>query len=66
MRSWEDLTAKLALDDNREYYWRQIIYAIPCAWKEMFLECGNNICDDLIILTNITYSKNSKSILQKN
>ena len=38
MRRWEDLRAKLGLDDNKIFYWRQIIHAIPCAWKEMFLE----------------------------
>ena len=43
MRSWEDLRAKLGLDDNKKFYWRQNIHIIPCAWKEMFLECGNNI-----------------------
>ena len=48
MRSWEDLKAKLGLDHNRKCYWRQVIHEIPCAWKEMFLECGENI-NDLII-----------------
>ena len=41
--SWEDLRAKLDLDDNKKCYWRNIIHTIPRAWKEMFLECGNNI-----------------------
>ena len=45
MRSWEDLRAKLGLNDNKKFYRRQIILAIPRAWKEMFLECGNNISD---------------------
>ena len=40
MRSWEDLKAKLGFDDDKKFYWRQIIHAIPRAWKEMFLECG--------------------------
>ena len=45
MRSWEDLRAKLGFDGNKTYYWKQIIHAIPCAWKEMFLEYGSNISD---------------------
>ena len=40
MRSWEDLKAKLGFDDNKKFYWRQIIHAIPRACKEIFLECG--------------------------
>ena len=48
MRSWEDLRAKLGLDDNKKFYWRQIIHATPLAWKEMFLECGNKISDLVI------------------
>ena len=50
IRSWEDLRAKLGLDGNKRFYfyWRQIIHAIPRAWKEMFLECGNNISDLII------------------
>ena len=48
MRIWEDLRANLGLDDNKKCYWRQIIHPIPCAWKEMFLECGNNISDLII------------------
>ena len=28
MKSWEDLIAKLGLDDNKNFYWRQIIHAI--------------------------------------
>ena len=31
MKSWEDLRAKLGLDDNKKFYWRQIIHAIPRA-----------------------------------
>ena len=31
MRSWEDLRAKLGLDDNKKIYWRQTIHATPCA-----------------------------------
>ena len=48
MKRWEDLRAKLGLDDNKKFYWRQIIHAIPRAWIEMFLECGDN-SSDLII-----------------
>ena len=43
MRNWEDLRAKFDLDENKKFDWRQIIYTIPCAGKEMFLKCGNNI-----------------------
>ena len=43
MKNWKDFRAKLDLDDNKKFYWRQIIHAISRAWKEMFLECGNNI-----------------------
>ena len=31
MISWEDLRAKLDLDDNKKFYWRQIIHKIPLA-----------------------------------
>ena len=48
MRSWENLRAKLGLENNKKFYWRQIIQAIPHCWKEMFLECGNNISDLII------------------
>ena len=48
MRGWEHLRAKLGLDDSKKFYWRKIIHAIPLAWKEMFLECGNNISDLII------------------
>ena len=47
MKSWEDLRAKLGLDDNKKFYWRQIIHAILRAWK-VFLECGDNISDLII------------------
>ena len=50
MRSWEDLRSKLGLDDNKKFYRRQIIHAIPRAWKDMFLECGSVT----LLLTNIT------------
>ena len=45
MRSWEDSRAKLGLDEHKKNYWRQgkFIHTIPHAWKEMLLECGNNI-----------------------
>ena len=33
MRSWEYLRAKLGLGDNKKFYWKQIIHAIPRAWK---------------------------------
>ena len=48
MRSWEDLRAKLGLDDNKKFYWRQIIHAIPRTCKEMVLKCDISI-GDLII-----------------
>ena len=48
MKSWEDLRANLGLDDNKKFYWRQIIHRIPRAWIEMFLECGDNISDLII------------------
>ena len=48
MRSWENLRAKLDLDDNRKFYCRQIIHTISRAWKETFLEPGNNINNPII------------------
>ena len=56
MRSWEDLrwknfaikNSKNKKFDNKKFYWGQIIHAIPCAWEEMFLECGDNISDLII------------------
>ena len=48
MKSWKDLRGKLDLDDNKKFYWKQIIHAIPRAWKEKFLECGDNISDLII------------------
>ena len=48
MRIWEDLGEKLDLDDNKKSYWRQIIYTISCAWKEIILECGNSISNRII------------------
>ena len=36
------------MDDNKKCYWRQFIHAIPLAWKEMFLEFGDNISDFII------------------
>ena len=50
MRSQGDLRAKLGLDDNKKFDWRQIIHAIPRAWKEIFLECGSVT----LLLTNAT------------
>ena len=64
MRSWEDLRAKLGLDDNKKFYWRQIIHAIPRAWKEMFFECGNNI-NDLIIKEHHLIQKHQIYCLEK-
>ena len=64
MRSWEDLRAKLGLDDNKKFYWRQIIHKIPCAWKEMFLERGNNI-SDLIINKHHLIKKHQIYCLEK-
>ena len=48
MKNWKDFRAKLDLDDNKNFYWRQIVHAISRAWKEMFLECGNNISNLII------------------
>ena len=42
------MSGKLGLDDNKKFYWKQIIHAIPRAWKEKFLECGDNISDLII------------------
>ena len=64
MRSWEDLTAKLGLNDNKRFYWRHIIHAIPRAWKEMFSKCGNNIID-LIINEHHLIKKNQIYCLEK-
>ena len=64
MKSWEDLRAKLGLDDNKKFYWRQIIHEIPLAWKEMFLECGNNISDLIIKLTALN-QKTSNLLFRK-
>ena len=38
IRSWNDLRAKLDLDGNKNFYWRQNIHTVPRAWIEMFLE----------------------------
>ena len=48
MRSWENLRAKLDLNDNRKFYCRQIIHTISRAWKETFLKPGNNINNSII------------------
>ena len=64
MRSWEDLRPKLGLDYNKNFCWRQIIQAIPRAWKEMFLECGDNISD--LIINEHHLIKHIKSIVSKN
>ena len=62
MKSWEDLIAKLGLDDNKKFYWRQIIHAILRAQK-MFLDCGDNITD--LIINEHHLTKNIKSVVQK-
>ena len=64
MRSWEDLRAKLGLDDNKNFYWRQTNHAIPGAWKETFSECGNNI-NDLIIEEHHLIKKHQIYCLEK-
>ena len=64
MKSWEDLRAKFGLYDNKKFYWRQIIHAISLAWKEMFLERGNNI-RDLIINENHLIKKHQICCLEK-
>ena len=64
MKSWEDLRTKLGLDDNKKFQWRQIIHTIPRAWKEMFLECGNNI-RDLIINKHHLIKKTSNLLFRK-
>ena len=64
MRSWGDLREKLGLDDNKKFYWRQIIHAISRAWKEMFLEYGNNI-SDLIVKEHHLVKKHQIYYLEK-
>ena len=64
MRSWEGLRAKLGLDGNKKFCWIQIIHAIPRAWKEMFLECGNNI-NDIIITEHHLIKKHQIYCLEK-
>ena len=59
---WEDFRAKLGLDDNKRIYWRQIIHTILFAWKEIFLECGDNI-SDLVINEHQNASKDIKYIV---
>ena len=61
VRCWKDLRAKLDLDENSKFYWRQIIHAIPRTWKEMLLECGNNINNPIIKEHHL--SKNIRSIV---
>ena len=60
----EDLRAKLGLDENKKFYWRQIMDTVPCAWKEIFLECGNNI-NDLIIKEHHLIKKHQIYCLEK-
>ena len=64
MRSWENLRAKLGLDDNKKFYRRQIIHEIPRPWKEMFLEYGNNT-NDLIIKKHHLIKKHQVYCLEK-
>ena len=64
MRSWENLRAKLGLDDNKKFYWRQIIHEIPRPWKEMVLEYGNNT-NDLIIKKHHLIKKHQVYCLEK-
>ena len=40
-KGWEDLRGKLDLDDNRKFYWIQIIQTILSGLKKMFIECSN-------------------------
>ena len=44
-KGWEDLRGKLDLDDNRKFYWIQIIQTILSGWKKMFIQCSNNISE---------------------
>ena len=48
MRSWEDFKAILDMDENRNFYRIQVISTISSAWKEIFLECGNNTSNLII------------------
>ena len=64
MRSWGDLREKLGVDDNKILYWRQILPEIPCAWKEMLLECSDNI-SDLIIKEHDFIKKHQNYCLEK-
>ena len=64
MRCWGDLRAKLGLDDNKKFYWRQIIHAIPRACREMGVECDNNI-SDLIINQHHLIKKHQIYCLEK-
>ena len=64
MRSREYLRGKLGLDDNRKFYWRQIIHAIAHVWKEMFSGCVNNI-NDLIFNEHHLIRKHQIYCLEK-
>ena len=48
----------------KKIYWRQIIQGIPRAWREIFLECGNNI-SDLIFKENHLIKKHQIHCLEK-
>ena len=52
------------MDDNKKFYWRHIIHAIALAWKEMFLEFGDNI-SDLIINERYLIKKHQIYCLEK-
>ena len=52
------------MDDNKNFYWRQIIHAIPRAWKEIALESGNNI-SDLITKEHDLIKKHQMCCLEK-
>ena len=48
----------------KKLYWRQNIFTIPRAWKEMFLECEDNI-SDLIIKEYYLIKKHQIYFLEK-
>ena len=54
MRNWEDLRAKLDLDDNKNFYLIQTVHTSLSSWKETFFECGNNV-------SNLIISKHKKT-----
>ena len=48
MKRFEDLRAKLKLDNNKTFYWILNFHKISGARKEMFSERGNNISNIII------------------